>query len=176
MFHPDTQFLIDRWVDLARRPEVRGGLPSRAGLKPEILGSRLPRAFLLAGTGPDSTFRLAGTSLDALQDRPLDGARFLDIWCASSPALVVPALAQAMREGRPVVIVAQGSETAPLEVSLAPLRDAGGRPGLFLGLIAPLVPARAVEREPQRLTARLTMTVGERGRPALCVVDERRSA
>ncbi|MFP5296591.1 MAG: PAS domain-containing protein [Alphaproteobacteria bacterium] len=176
MFHPDTQFLIDRWVDLARQPEVRGGLPPRSKLRPEVLGSRLPRTFLLEGTGPDTTFRLSGSWLEALQDRALGGARFLDIWCAASPALVVPALAQAVREARPIVIVAHGPQATPVEVTVAPLRGAEGRPGMFLGLIAPASATRSVTGHAQRLAARLTVAVGDRGRPALCVVDDRRSA
>ena len=176
MFHPDTQFLVDRWVDLARRPDVRGGLPARASLRPEALGSRLPRAFLLTGAGQDARFRLSGSWLEALQDRALGGARFLDIWCASSPPLVVPALAQAVREARPVVIVAHGPEAAAVEVVVAPLRDADGRPDVFMGLVAPATALRGSGGEAPRLAARLTVAVGTRGRPALCVVEDRRSA
>lgn len=176
MFHPDTQFFIDRWVELARQAGVRGGLPDRAALAPEVFGSRLPRTFLLDGAGTDARFRLCGSWLEVLQDRALGGARFLDIWCAASPLLVVPALGQAVREARPIVIVAHGPQATPVEVTVAPLRGAEGRPGMFLGLIAPASAQRGVTGETPRLAARLTVAVGDRGRPALCVVGDRRSA
>lgn len=176
MFQPDTQFFIDRWVELARKAGVRGGLPDRTALMPEVFGSRLPRTFLLDGGGTDARFRLCGSWLEALQDRALGGARFLDIWCAASPALVVPALGQAVREARPIVIVAHGPQATPVEVTVAPLRGPEGLPGMFLGLIAPGSVPRSVAGEMHRLAARVTVAVGNRGRPPLCVVDDRRSA
>lgn len=176
MFHPDTQFLIDSWLDLARRSDVRGGVPARASLRPELLGARLSRTFLLEGAGSDAMFRLSGGWLEALRERPLCGARFGELWTHGSTTLVVPALAQSLREARPVVIVSQrGPETTAVEVSVAPLRGSHGRSDLFLGLVA-----SAASLDPgagdRRLTARLTIAVGDRGRPALSLIEGRRSA
>ncbi len=176
MFHPDTQFLIDSWLDLARPSDVRGGVPARSSLRPELLGARLSRIFLLEGGGSDATFRLSGGWLEALRERPLGGVPFGDLWTDGSTTLVVPALAQSLREARPVVIVGhRGPETAAVEVSVAPLRSRDGRSDLFLGLVAP-----AAGLDPgagdRRLTARLTIAVGDRGRPALSLIEGRRSA
>lgn len=177
MFHPDTQFLIDFWIDLARRPEARGGVPARSGLEPEVLGARLQRAFILDAAGPDATFRLAGSWLEALRERPLGGAGFGELWCDASATLVIPALAQSLREARPVVIVAQhGAQARSVEVCVVPLRRTDGRAGLFFGLVAPAPRLDVASTGPRRLTARLTIAVGDRGRPALSLVEGRRSA
>lgn len=177
MFHPDTQFLIDRWLELARRPAVRGGVPPRSNFAPEVLGAGLQRAFLLQGSSPDARFRLCGSWLEGLQDRALGGTRFMDVWCDSSTVLVASALAQSAREARPVVIVAQrGAQAAPVEVALAPLRDADGRSTLLLGLVAPGGAIDAAADRVEWLTARLTVAAGDRGRPALSLVQDRRSA
>lgn len=176
MFHPDTQFLIDFWLGLARRPDVRGGLPARSALEPEVLGARLPRAFILEGAGPEARFRLAGSWLETFRDGPLAGAGFAEVWCDASSMLVAPALAQSLREARPVVIFAQqGEEAQAVEVSVAPLRESGGRAALFIGLVAPAARPEAANTA-GRLTARLTIAVGDRGRPALSLVEGRRSA
>ncbi len=171
MFHPDTQFLIDRWADLARAPKVRGGIPARAGIAPEDFGARLPRTFLIRGAGPRSMLRLAGSWLEALHDRRLAGSPFLDLWCEASPALVVPALNQAIREARPVVVVAHlGPAAVQAEIALTPLRDADDRAELFLGLVATASTLSLAKGESRRLSARVTIGVGEHGRPDLRVV------
>lgn len=171
MFHPDTQFLIDRWAELARAPHVRGGIPARAGVAPEDFGARLPRTFLIRGSGPGSVLRLAGSWLEALHDRKLAGSPFLDLWCETSPALVVPALAQAVREARPVVVVAHlGPEAIPVEVVFAPLRDGEERPDLYIGLVAPAASLVLAPGESRRLAARVTIGVGQHGRPELRLV------
>lgn len=54
MFHPDTQFLIDHWTGLSRQPSVRAGVPDRTALEPDVLGLRLPRAFIAERAGDDA--------------------------------------------------------------------------------------------------------------------------
>jgi hypothetical protein len=170
MFHPDTQFLIDRWSELARESGVRGGIPARARLRPEILGARLCRTFIIEGTGPSARFRLAGSWLEAFRDRPMAGRPFLDLWCETSTDLVVPALTQAIREARPVVIVSQSDpEGRHSEVALAPLSGSGPQPDLFIGLVS-VTGAELSTRGPHRLSARLTIGAGEPGRPDLRLI------
>src|SRR5690606_35964710 len=173
MFHPDTQFLIDRWSELARSRDVRGGVPARERFTPESLGARLPRAFLLQGAGAEARLRLAGGWLEALHGRPLAGRAFLDLWCEASPVLVAPAVSQAVREGRPVVIVAQlGPRPTPVEVVVAPLRGRDGQADLLLRLVAPAGEAGLGRDESRQLAARVTIGVGNVGRPDLRLVRQ----
>ena len=178
MFHPDTQFLIDHWFDLSRRPGVRAGLPDRAGLAPEALGQRLPRVMLAARAGDDAVLRLAGSWIEAFHGGAPRGRSLLPLWRTASHPLVLAAMAQAAREARPVVIAAvAGSISASVEVVMAPLRGAGGRPDLILGLYAPSSLALTAE-EPRRLTARVSIGVGDPGRAplSLAAVSGRRIA
>lgn len=168
VFQPDTQFLIDQWTGMARRPGVRAGVPARADLEPERLAARLPRAFLLERNGEEALFRLAGSWLESFHGEALKGVPFLDLWRTASRPLVAAGVAQTFREARPVAIVAlAGSLEAPIEVLLTPLRGAASRPDLVLGLYAPaggfIMPVDAS----RQLTARVTVGVGEPGRPAL---------
>ena len=172
MFHPDTQFLIDRWVELARGASVRGGIPARTGFAPEVLGARLARTFLVRGSGSGSTLRLAGSWIESLHHRKLAGAPFLDLWCEASPPLVLPALTHAIREARPVVIISHlGPDAIQTEVTVAPLRSGDGRPDLFLGLASPATNPSLAQGEPRRLTARVTTGAGQQGRPDLRLVE-----
>lgn len=179
MFQPDTQFLIDQWTDMAHRPGVRGGVPARADLEPERLAARLPRAFLLERRGEDAVFRLAGSWLESFHGESLKGRSFLELWRTASRPLVAAGVAQTLREARPVAIVAlAGSLEAPIEVLLTPLRAAPAQPDLVLGLYAPaggfILPVDAS----RLLTARVTVGVGEPGRPplTLAAIDGRRVA
>ncbi len=173
MFHPDTRCLIDCWTALAREPSVRGGLPRRSDFAPERLGEALARAFLLTNSEPAAVVRLCGSWLEAEHGRPLAGSRFLDLWCESSAALVVPALARAVREARPVVVIGHlGDPMAPAEVVFAPLRGADDRADTLLGLLAT---AGRPDTTPggRLLSARVTVGAGQQGRPALTVIDRR---
>lgn len=175
MFHADTQFLITHWTGLARRPQARGGIPARTALAPEALGGRLNRAFVLDEAGPHARFRLAGSWLESLSQRPLAGRPFGDMWCDSSPALVFPALARSVREVRPFVVTAQVDGGGPAaEVCLAPLRATTGEV-LILGLVAASAGALPGSA-PRRLVARLSVAAGETIRPPLRLVSSRRSA
>jgi hypothetical protein len=179
MFHPDTQFLIDHWMSLSRRPESRAGIPRRAALEPDALGLRLPRAFMAHREGEDAVIRLAGNWVEAFHGEPLKDHALLSLWRAASRPLVSTALSQAVREGRPVVIVAlAGSVAAQIEITLLPLRGPSGRPDRLLGLYAPAATLTLATDEPRLLTARVSIGVGDPGRPplSLAAVGGRRIA
>jgi hypothetical protein len=179
VFHPDTQFLIDHWTGLARAGAVRGGIPSRGALRPEAFGRRLPRAFLADRRDGRSVLTLAGTGLETVWRRPLAGQDLTDLWTAGSVDLVEQAVAQAVREARPVVVAAMtdAEPALALEMVVAPLRGASERPDRVLGLFAPTTALTAGAEAP-RLIARVAVAAGSPGRPALSLaaVEGRRIA
>jgi hypothetical protein len=179
MFHPDTQFLIDHWTALARRPESRGGIPHRAALQPDALGLRLPRAFMARRGGDDAVIRLAGSWIEGFHGEALKDQSMLSLWRAASRPLVSTALTQTVREGRPVVVVAlAGSVAAQIEITLLPLRGPSGRPDRLLGLYAPAATLTLAADEPRLLTARVSIGVGNAARAplSLAAVGGRRIA
>ncbi|HYC67606.1 PAS domain-containing protein [Brevundimonas sp.] len=179
MFHPDTQFLIDHWTALARRPESRGGIPHRAALEPDVLGLRLPRAFVARRSGEDAAIRLAGSWIEAFHGEDLKDRSLLSLWRTASRPLVSTALTQTVREGRPVVVAAlAGSIAAQIEITLLPLRGPSGRPDRLLGLYAPAATLTLAADEPRLLTARVSIGVGEAARAplSLAAVGGRRIA
>lgn len=179
MFHPDTQFLIDHWMSLSRRPESRAGIPRRAAVEPDALGLRLPRAFVAHRRGDDAVIRLAGSWIEGFHGEALKDQSLLSLWRAASRPLVSTALSQAIREGRPVVIVAlAGQIAAQLEITLAPLRGPSGRPDRLLGLYAPAATLTLAADEPRLLTARVSIGVGAPARAplSLAAVGGRRIA
>lgn len=179
MFHPDTQFVIDHWMSLSRRPESRGGIPRRAALEPDALGVRLPRAFIAHRQGDDAMIRLAGTWIEGFHGEALKNHTLLSLWRAASRPLVSTAMGQSVREGRPVVLVAlAGSIEAQIEVALLPLRGPSGRPDRLLGLYAPAATLTLAADEPRLLTARVSIAVGDAARPplSLAAVGGRRIA
>ena len=179
MFHPDTQFLIDHWTSLSRRPESRGGIPPRAVVEPDALGLRLPRALVAHRKGEDAVIRLAGSWIEGFHGEALKDHSLLALWRAASRPLVSTALSQAVREGRPVVIVAlAGAVAAQIEVTLLPLRGPSGRPDRLLGLYAPSATLTLAADEPRLLTARVCIGVGEPARAplSLAAVGGRRIA
>ncbi|MCS6627147.1 PAS domain-containing protein [Roseibacterium beibuensis] len=179
MFHPDTQFLIDHWMTLSRRPDARGGIPSRGGMEPDALGLRLPRAFMAHRTGEDAVIRLAGSWIEGFHGEPLKDRSLLGLWRTASRPLVSTALGQTVREGRPVVIAAlAGSIGAQIEITLLPLRGPSGRPDRLLGLYAPAATLSLAADEPRLLTARVSIGVGEAARAplSLAAVGGRRIA
>lgn len=180
MFHPDTQFLIDHWTGLARATPVRGGIPARSALHPEVLGRRLPRAFIAERRGGDSVLTLAGTGLDAFWRRPLAGERLTALWAAGSSEMIERAVSQAILEARPVVVTAftSGEPALAVEMVIAPLRGASDRPDRVLGLFAPASAFTPISGDAPLLTARLSVAAGTPGRPALslAVVSGRRIA
>ncbi len=168
MFHPDTQFLIDLWRGLAHAPGVRGGVPDRADFQPEALRGRLARTLLAEGVGEAAVVRLAGEEIQALHGAvSLAGRRLASLWRAESRPLALSATAQAVREGRPVVVVAlAGGPDETLEVAVAPLRGSKGAIDRLLVLYsrAGVFPAGSAE---QGLVARVSVGVGKPGRPSL---------
>jgi hypothetical protein len=179
MFHPDTQFLIDHWTALARRPEARGGIPHRAALQPDALGLRLPRAFVAQSSGDDAAIRLSGGWIEAFHGEALKDRSLLSLWRPASRPLLSTALTQTVREGRPVVVVAlAGRINAQIEVTLLPLRGPSGRPDRLLGLYAPSATLTLAADEPRLLTARVSIGVGEAARAplSLAAVGGRRIA
>lgn len=179
MFHPDTQFLIDHWTALSRRSVSRGGIPDRAAPEPDALGLRLPRMFMAQRSRDDAVVRLAGGWIEGFHGESLKGQSLLSLWRTASRPLVSTALLQAVREGRPVVIVAlAGSVTAQIEVALLPLRGPSGRPDRLLGLYAPAATLSLATDEPRLLTARVSIGVGDAARAplSLAAVGGRRIA
>ncbi|MDY6923646.1 MAG: PAS domain-containing protein [Pseudomonadota bacterium] len=179
MFHPDTQFLIDHWTSLGGRADSRGGIPDRSAVEPQVLGLRLPRAFMARRTGEDAVIRLAGGWIEGFHGEPLKDQSLLSLWRAASRPLVSTALVQTIREGRPVVIVAlAGSIGAQIEIALLPLRGPSGEPDRLLGLYAPAATLSLATDEPRLLTARVSIGVGAVARAplSLAAVHGRRIA
>ena len=181
MFHSDTNALIEIWTSLSGGADTRAGLPSRASLRPDALGSRLTRVFLaerMQGEA-DARLRLAGDWLEAFHDMPLTGVSLSSLWRSRSHPMIAAAMRQTVREARPVVIVASvGAANAPVEVTLTPFQgEAPGRE-LILGLYAPTATLTLPTGVPHQLTARVFTGVGESGRPplALAALDGRRIA
>lgn len=170
MFHSDTQFLIDHWTGLSRRPSVRAGIPDRASFEPDALGLRLPRAFIAERHQDDAVIRLAGTWIEAFHGEPLKDRMLLSVWRTASRPLVAAAMTQTVREARPVVIAAlAGVLSAQIEVALVPLRGPSGGVDRILGLYAPTMSLGLATEEPRLLTARVSIGVGEAARPALAL-------
>lgn len=179
MFHPDTQFLIDHWTALSRRPDARGAIPDRAMLEPDALGLRLPRVFMARRNGDDAVIRLAGGWIEAFHGESLKDQSLLSLWRNASRPLVSTALTQAVREGRPVVIVAlAGDVSSQVEVALLPLRGPTGQTDRLLGLYAPATTLTLAKDEPRLLTARVSIGVGDAARAplSLAAVGGRRIA
>lgn len=180
MFHPDTQFLIDHWTGLARSADVRGGIPARSAFNPEALGRRLPRVFVADWRDGQALLRLAGTGLEAFFRHPLSGHPLNALWQPASGDMVSTAVGQAVREARPVVVVglAPGDPAVPVEMVVAPLRAPTSRPHQILGLFAPAAALAPTGNGPVLLTARLAVSAGQAGRPAvsLAAVEGRRIA
>lgn len=179
MFHPDTQFLIDHWTALSGRPDSRGGIPDRAALEPDALGLRLPRIFMAQRSREDAVIRLSGSWIEGFHGESLKSRSLLSLWRTASHPLVSTALLQAVREGRPVVVVAlAGSIAAQIEVTLLPLRGPSGRPDRLLGLYAPAATLTLATDEPRLLTARVSIGVGDAARAplSLAAVGGRRIA
>jgi hypothetical protein len=179
MFHPDTHALIDLWTVLSRAGDARAGLPPRSALRPDTLGPRLTRTFLAERVGDDARLRLAGDWLESFHDGGLTGAALSSMWRTPSRPMVGAALRQTVREARPVVIVAAvGVGNAPVEVTLCALRGETAGAELILGLYAPTSTLTLPAQTPHRLTARVSMAVGEPARPrlSLAALDGRRIA
>ncbi len=175
MFHPGTQSLIDRWAALPKA----AGVPLRADLEPMTFGALVPQLFSADRTAEGAAMRLAGAWIEALHGRPMRGESWLDLWAAGSRPLVAAAIVQTVREARPVVMVAEAARLrGVLEIVVAPLRTADGRPDRLLGLYQPIAEQERRREAVGPLTARLSIGVGVPNRPALTLaaLDGRRIA
>ncbi|AQR61107.1 hypothetical protein BZG35_05085 [Brevundimonas sp. LM2] len=175
MFHSGTQTLIDHWATL---PDA-GSIPARADLAPLRLGRLVPQLFAAERTAEAVTFRLAGGWIETLHDRPLRGVDALTLWTPESRPMVAAAAAQAFREARPVVMVAEAARLrGVLEIVIAPLRGPDGAADRLVGLYQPTVDQERRREAVGPLTARLSIGVGLGGRPplTLAAVDGRRIA
>ena len=179
MFHPDTQFLIDHWTRLSAGDGARAGVPSRAGFHPDALGLRLPRAFIADRLGHGGVLRLSGSWIEAFHAQALKDRPFSCVWVEDSHALVRAAAVQAVREARPVVVVAlAGSIATPIEITLVPLRGRSGEVDRIAGLYAPSGSLSFAADDCRLLTARISIGVGPVARAplALAAVGGRRVA
>lgn len=179
MFHPDTQFLIDHWTRLSASEGARAGVPSRAGFHPDALGLRLPRAFIADRIGEGGVLRLSGGWIEAFHAQALKDRPFSCVWVEDSHALVRAAAVQAVREARPVVVVAvAGAGATPLEIALVPLRGSSGEVDRVAGLYAPSGSLSFAAHDCRLLTARVSIGVGPVARAplALAAVGGRRVA
>ena len=179
MFHPDTQFLIDHWTRLSAGEGVRAGVPSRADFHPDVLGLRLPRAFIADRIGDGGVVRVSGGWIAAFHAQPLKDRPFSSVWVEESHALVRAAAVQAVREARPVVIVAvAGANATSLEITLVPLRGSSDQVDRVAGLYAPSGTLSFAAHDCRLLTARVSIGVGPVARAplALAAIGGRRVA
>lgn len=154
---------------MARAGNVRGGIPGRADFRPEALGRLLPRVFVADWRDGKAFLRLSGTLIEAFHRRALAGEALSALWQPASANMINAALAQTVREARPVIVVglAPGSPAVPVEMVVAPMRSSSGGTNQILGLFAPASALTPTGQGPVLLTARLAVTAGPPGRPAL---------
>ena len=175
MFHPGTQTLIDHWAALP----AAGRIPARAAFEPLELGALVPQLFSADRGSEGATFRLAGAWIETLHGRSLRGASWLDLWAPDSRPLVAAAMVQTVREGRPVVMVAEAARLkGVLEIVIAPLRTSDGAAERLIGLYQPVFEQERRKEAVGPLTARLSIGVGLPGRAplTLAALDGRRIA
>lgn len=158
MFHSGTQRLMDVWTAL---PDA-GRVPPRAALDPIQLGPLLAQTFMAERRGEDLVFRLAGGWIERLHGRPLRGETWLGLFREDGRALVAAAVAQTVREARPVVIAAETDPGGdPFEIVIAPFRGPDGAADRILGLYQPTRFGGQALRDIGGLIARVSMGVGE---------------
>lgn len=175
MFHSGTQRLLATWAAL---PDA-GRVPARASLDPTVLGPLLAQTFMAQRRGDDLVFRLAGGWIERLHGRPLKGAGWLELWREDGRNLVSAAIAQSIREARPVVIAAEVDPGGdPFEIAIAPLRSADGVADRILGLYQPTRFGGQALKDIDGMIARISMGVGDirRAPLQLAAVDGRRVA
>ncbi len=175
MFHPGTQTLIDHWSAL---PEARR-IPSRRDFQPLLLGRLVPQLFSADRIDTGAVFRVAGGAIETLHGQPLRGLAWLGFWAEASRPAVTRAMMQAIREARPVVIVAEAERLrGVVEIVIAPLRDSGGTAGRWVGLYQPIAEQERRTEAVGPLTARVSIGAGVRDRAPLTLasLDGRRIA
>ena len=176
MFHSDTQALIDLWFRMARDRDGRARVPERRDLRPERLGARLARTFLVDRRGQ---MRLVGGWIEGLHDLPLADGDWFGVWQAQSRPGIELALMTVAREVRPLVLTASLAVQQPLlEIGLTPLRDETGRIDLVLGLYAPTGTLTLTADADRTLSLSAALPVGDPARASLSLasLDGRRIA
>jgi hypothetical protein len=175
MFHTETTRLIETWSQLPGASRI----PDRQDLDALSLGPLVTRLFLLEYRPRASRIRLAGDWIEALHGRPLSGHAWRDLWDHASLPLVESALAQCLREIRPVILTGDCPRLpGGIEMPLVPLRGPSGRADRIIGLYRPRGFGQPVSRSPTRLSAHASLAVGEppRARPQLIALQGRRVA
>ncbi|MEH6665546.1 MAG: PAS domain-containing protein [Brevundimonas sp.] len=180
VFHSGIQRLVDAWTALPGAARI----PDRAAFDPHALGRLLPQVFIAERRDEGLVFRLAGGWIERAHGRPLKGAYVLEVWRRESRLMVHRGLAQAFREGRPMIFSAdmemEGGGLLPVEIAAAPLRGPTGAPDRVLGLYQPLSPegdeATAVEGLIVRAMTPAATPAARRAALTLAAVDGRRIA
>lgn len=176
MFHSDTQALLELWSRMARDESGRTRVPGRRELRPEVLGARLARTFLVDSKGQ---IRLAGGWIETLHDRALGDTTWLSAWQSQSRIGIELALRTTLREARPLVLSARIAEGQPsLEIALVPLRDEAGHVDLILGQYTATATLSLSNDAPRELSPLAVHPVGAPGRASLTLasLDGRRIA
>lgn len=179
MFHADTHLLIDHWTRLSRQPAVVADVPDRNSFHPDALGLRLPRLFMAEIAADGCTLRTIGSWIESFHGKSPTRQPLTTLWRDGSHAMVTAAVAQCVREARPVVIKAAiGLSGDLIEVTLAPLRGASGQIDRVVGLYAPLSTLAFGEGDSRLLTGRVCIGMGHSGRTSLSLaaIDGRRIA
>ena len=175
MFHSGTQTLIDHWTALPQAERI----PARSAFDPMAMGGLAAQLFSADRSEASAPLRLAGGWIERAHGQPLRGIDWLTLWREDARAMVTAAITQSFREARPVVLVAEASGlNGPLEIVIAPLRNASGEADRLLGLYQP---THAGDRNPDQigsLMARLSIGVGPIARAplTLAAIDGRRIA
>jgi len=179
VYHPGTTQLIACWNALDA-----GRAPPRARFDPLETADLLPQMFLLAREGDRLAFRIAGEALRDLFGRPLKGADAFGLFSPPARPLAHRTALQAVRDGRPMVLVGAGRSDlgtqVPLEIVLAPMLGTDGTADRLIGLVQPTATLSLLEGRPvQEITIRMATECGNApGRPRLrlAAVDGQRLA
>jgi len=147
VFHSGTTRLIACWNGLNA-----GRVPPRARFDPLETADLLPQMFLLARGGDRLAFRIAGEALRDLFGRPLKGADVFALFSPPAQALARRTVLEAIRDGRPMVLLAAGRAQAggqvPLEIVLAPMLGADGTVDRLIGMVQPTASLAFLEGQP----------------------------
>ncbi len=163
MFHPNTQTLINTW--LQHRDGRR--LPARTDLSPIDLGPLLPQVFML-GREPDGeeVFRLCGGLMADLHGRDLRASSFYALWSKLDRPQIAAALARSRSGAAPTVVTVDAfndrGESIGVELCLAPLTGPSGEADRTLGLYQPIsTVARLTGAPVKSLAIRSVMLVAD---------------
>jgi hypothetical protein len=179
VFHPGTTRLIAGWNALDA-----GRTPPRARFDPLETADLLPQMFLLAREGDRLAFRIAGEALRDLFARPLRGSDIFALFSPPARPLARRTALQAVRDGRPMVLISSGRTDAgaqvPLEIVLAPMLGADGTADRLIGLVQPTASLTLLEGRPiHEVAVRMAATAGTapaRPQLRLAAVDGQRIA